>query len=236
MPFDEQCAAELHHIRDELQPHINLFGSTPPDIPYMEVLHPYWSNKGNVLMVIPMGSEGRRFDKVLSNHVTDASVDTRSILVQCPNATAPLFAPDASEIGSISIRGETGRVTLAKGHEVIHKLGIVTLAIDAQAIRWGESFTRPRYTLPCPPTIGGAMPRRWEYGYDLSFDGSNILFSIAELSMALRNKNLKLAISELTATEEILMHAPKAAIQLTTSKESLTASADLTCSFRLRDI
>jgi hypothetical protein len=237
MPFDEQSSAALRYIRSELQPKVNYSGVQGKEPPYVEIMHAFWSNDGNVLLVIPMGPEGRRFDPEPSSDGSAGPTDARGVVVECPDASADLIAPDGSVVGSLSIAGGLARVALVKGREVLHPIGLVTLSIDPSALRWGESFVRPRYELSCAPMIGGAQVGRgkWEYAYELRFDGSAAYLSVGPSSGALRSANMPKPVPELGPGEEIVLRAPAAALVLRATREATTASAELVCSFKLRD-
>jgi hypothetical protein len=235
MPFDDQSTSALRHIRSELQPKANFTGSPPTEPPYIEIVHAFWSGQGNVLLVIPMGPEARRFDPDHADVQCEAT-DSRHVTVECAYGNSNLIAPDGSVVGSLSIVGYSGQITLAKGKEVVQTIGRITLSVDSGALRWGESFVRPRSALECMLSLGGAKPKMWEYGYELSFDGSAISLSVLPISTALRNANAENLVSGLGGGEEVLIRAPAAAIRLTASKEQTTVNAELTCGLRLRDI
>jgi hypothetical protein len=239
IPFDEQSTSVLRHIRIERQLKLNFVGSPPREAPYGEALHAYWSDHGNVIFVVPLGAEGRRFDPENAGAKSGGPVDSRALTVDCPDASTNLIAPDGAVVGLISIKGSSGQLLLVKDNEVMHPIGEVSLQIYSAALRWGKEneFTRPRFSMECTLVIGGARMRRWEYLYELSFDGSALSVSILPLSVALRNANLNNAIPGLGSAEEIVVRAPAATVlRLTAREDQARASTDLTGGFRLRDI
>jgi hypothetical protein len=234
MPIDEENAKKLKLIRFEMNPKVNFEGSLkgqPP--PYFEFSEWTWGPGGNVIFVVPMGAEGFRFE---GDDAEPESLESRQLLITCPDVTVPISAPNGATVGTLSIGGGPREIDLVKNTSVIGVLGTVTLSIDAEKLRFGETFTRPSVGIECPPTIGGAQPREWAYPVHTRFDGENLTVAIEIISCAFRNSNTAVPMHALNDGEELLVRAPAVAIELRVSRAKSVDSLPLNGSFRLRDI
>jgi len=239
MPFDAQSISALRDIRSVIQPKANYVGLPSTEGPYNEVIRTSWSQHGNVVLVIPMGAEGRRFDPEDADATSGEPLDSRAVTVECADSSADLFAPDGSIIGAIAITGVAGQVSLVKDKEVVQAIGHVALRIYPGALRWGNKFSRPRFSTECALTVGGITRESWAYVCDLSFDGSTVSVSIFQLSTSFRAGIKSNVISGVEPGEEIIVRAPVAAekmLRLIANENQVSAGADFPCGFRLRDI
>jgi hypothetical protein len=236
LAMDQQNAAAIKFIRSELNPKVNLAGKPTGQLPYIEIMHAFWSAGGNVMLVIPMGAEGHRFDEDADADMESAASDARSITISCPDSSIPILAPDGVAVGTLAIVGATSEILLVKNKEVVGLFGTITLSIDPAKLRLGETFTRPRVGIVCIPTIGGARPRTWEYPINVSFDGEILTAEIGQQSAALRNSNLSTPLVGLEPSEELLVRAPVSEVSLRSSRTDPNSSAALGCGFRLRNV
>jgi hypothetical protein len=232
LPMDRENEKQLNFIRSELNPRANFEGKLTGHPPYLECIHAFWSPGGNVVFVVPMGTEGYRFEG------DDREADTtnsQQIRIAGPTISVPISAPNGAIVATLSITGATSDIALVKNTNVTGILGTLTLSIDEEALRFGEQFTRPSVAISCVPTIGNVQPKTWDYSLQTRFDGNQLNVSIGAISVALRNKNLPVPMSVLKDDEELLMRAPAVEITLSANREHPSVSASLPCSFRLRD-
>ena len=190
-----------------------------------------------MILVVPMGKEALRVREEPSTDPSPASgADSRTVAIASPNAAIEIAAPNGAIVGTLSITGVTGDLTLTKNVTVRGSLGTVMLSMSPANLIFGESFRTPRILCPAVPTIDGAQPRNWEYVVFFRFDGAALKAEVRQLSSALRNANVPIPMTNVSATEEVVVVAPVNGLVLLTTADAPESSAVLESTFLLVDI
>ena len=233
--MDKKNRGEITFIRHQLNPRFNV--SEPPAIPpYTEVRRVVWDPAGgNVVLVVPMGKEALRVQPSTDPSAASGA-DSRTVAIASPNAGIEIAAPNGAIVGTLSITGVTGELTLTKNVTVRGSLGTVMLSMSPANLIFGESFGTPRILCPAVPTIDGAQPRNWEYAVFCCFDGAALKAEVRQLSSALRNANVPIPMTNVSATEEVVVIAPVNGLVLLTTADAPESSAVLESTFLLVDI
>lgn len=233
VPMNRENAEKIQRVRHEISPQANFKGELTGAPPYMECEHAHWGPGGNVLCVVPMGTEGYRFD------IDDAEVqptDSRLVRIVSPQVSSEISAPDGEIVARLLFSGTESEIEIQKNRSVVASFGQVELVLCSGKLRGGERFRRPTAGVACIPTIDGAQPTRWEYPFDASFNGERLSVSIRSISMAFRNRYASVPMNALKSDEELCMWAPSSEILLGIDVGDASVRADLSCGMRLRNI
>jgi hypothetical protein len=237
MLMDKQNIDEIKFIRHELNPKVNLSAPQPVP-PYVEIRRVVWSPEGgNVVLVVPMGTEAFRVhDESTCDPSAASTAPPRTVKLASPSTSIPIAAPNGAIVGTVSIAGANNEVALKKNVEVRGCLGTVALSINPSSLIFGESFGTPSTLCTCVPTVDGARPRNWDYRVVASFDGTTLTVEIRQVSIGFRNANLTAPMPALGPTEELIMAAPIGGLVLRSTATAPQSSAGLEASFLLRDV
>ena len=234
LPMDDQNTKALRNIWEDISPKVN-FDRKPRGF-YMEVMHAHWDPQGgNVLLVIPMGTESVRFpgDRALS-----ASASTSleaAVTVTSPTASTEITAPNGAPVATVTIEGTSSAVMLKRDVHITAALGTVTLAIRPENLIAGSKFHTQPSRLACVPSINGATPREWTYTIVSSFDGQTFVSEIRALSAGLRPANMVGELTNILETDEIVISAPSEPLKLEASLSMPSATSKLNARLLLRE-
>ncbi len=177
------------------------------------------------------GEEDREVD---SNTQLGGEIgEPRTIAFLSPTTSAPIIAPDGSRLGSITLGGVTGTVTVRKNQLATAALNTITIQMDPSTRYEGEPFSL-LLEIPNIPTVDGVQPRSWVYAIDVRVERT-YSFSIRRNSMAFRSTNYKSTMSMIGTSEELKMAAPRNRLLLRVSADNPTASGDIEAGFLMRD-
>jgi hypothetical protein len=234
-PINQENAAQLNFIRNELNPKINY----TPDAPkrhYLEVHRMQWSpTGGNVISIVPMGPEGLKVDLGEETPTFTSGPPSRAINVHSPAAQVVLYAPKGDKVGTVEFHEQTTSVELRKGFRRRQPVATVSVELVPGALLRDAIFQTPTILCECPLSFDGGHADVWQYSVKARYKKNILTVSIQPQSSALRNANLRKQVPFLGGTEELVVQAPRELTHVHIPRDNSTASALLVANLLLRD-
>jgi hypothetical protein len=207
-----------------------------PTSSYVEIWRLHSSPEGgNVVLIVPLGAEAIRSEKDSLPKVGKPPPAPRRFRYRSPASTVEFTAPNGLGVAVIQLAAVDTEIQLEKGVPNLVALGLVSMRIEPRHLIRGSKFIAPPRRLACPPNLGGASPRLWEYTIPARFDGFRLIAELCKMSTGLDNKNLPSPIPDLDSNEEIVMTIPTESLLLTSTLDAPSTSVDLAGNFILRD-
>jgi len=147
---------------------------------------------------------------------------------------ASIMTAAGKTLGAITIDGTEKQLILRKNRIAIEILNTMSVTLDLAVEYRGPSHTMLG-TIPCIPTINGIRPEGWSYSIEMAIDENGCTLSVRKMSVAFRPGNYAGGIKLLSTSEELALSAPRKRVQLTVSKSTPTATANIEARFLLRD-
>ncbi len=234
MALDAENTAHLARLRGADGPKVTFEGE--PTSPHLELSHIFWGPGGNIVLIVPAGSEAvRTLGKPAS---VEQDADKRrqpEIAYMSPDGFLTLHAPNGVSVAKLLLEGDRGKVKLSKNEHITVQLGRLSLTVFDNCLLEGERFELPPLSLPAVPSIAGRSPREWNYSVRCAYDGMN-------LTVAIRPNSAGLTVQPsdpdgpLRLGEQVVLTAPSSVITLNASRSASRVSAAMSAKLLLCDV
>jgi hypothetical protein len=141
---------------------------------------------------------------------------------------------DGEAHATLTISGIEGTFAVRKNAETLQELARVTLELLAPSSLY-PPYSRRFLELPNFPVVDGAVPRSWNYPFNVEWDGSTLSVTLSMSSMAFRSVNHDNPLPHLGEQEELTMAAPHQELSLRATAAAPRAEASIVARFMLRD-
>ena len=165
----------------------------------------------------------------------DKQIGEPQIVELVPGKTvASIMTATGITLGAITIDGIAKQLTLRKNKIAIEILNTISVKLDLAVEYRGPSHTMLG-TISCIPTLDGIRPNEWSYSIEVAIDENGCTLSLRKMSVAFRSVNYAGGMKLLSSSEELALLAPRKRVELTVSKSTPTATANIEARFLLRD-
>jgi hypothetical protein len=169
------------------------------------------------------------------NKVSQETIgDPKTVQLVPGKAAGSIMTARGTALGAITIDGVPMQLTLRKNKIVIEILNSISVKLDPAVEYRGPSHTMLG-TISCIPTIDGIQPLRWDYSIEVVITESGCTLSIRKMAVGFRSVNYQRKTNFLSSSEELALVAPRRRVELTVSKSTPTAAANIEARFLLRD-
>lgn len=139
------------------------------------------------------------------------------------------------QFGNLTLVGQSGSLAIRKNQPVTTIFNTITWEVGSDAHDLNEVAMFPMFKITNLPTVEGAQPRTWEYGFDVTAKQNVHTLTIRQNSMAFRSANHEKPLPILSPTEELVMVAPKNGLRLSVSAADRSITGTIEAEFLLRD-
>jgi hypothetical protein len=147
---------------------------------------------------------------------------------------ASIMTAGGTALGGITIDGMAKQLTLRKNKIAIGILNKINVKLDLAVEYRGPSHTMLG-TISCIPTIDGIRPNEWSYSIEITIEETGCTLSLRKMSVAFRSVNYAGGMKLLSSSEELALLAPRKRVELTVSKSTPTATANIEARFLRKD-
>jgi hypothetical protein len=234
MPLDAENEEHLARLRGADGPKVTF--DEEPTAPHLELCHVFWGPGGNIVLIVPAGSEAiRTLGKPASLEQDAAKRRQPEIPYMSPDGFLTLHAPNGEAVAELVLKGDRGHVKLSKNEHVIVQMGQLTLTIFDERLHKGECFEVPPLSFSAIPSINGRSPLEWNYYVRCAYDGINLTVVVRPSSTSLMVQSSD-SDSPLLLREQVLLTVPSSEITLNASPSSSHVSAALNAKLLLCDV
>lgn len=202
---------------------------------HVELTHVFWSGGGNVVLIVPAGSEAiRQLGRPASQLELASDRRQPEVPYSFPDASCDIIAPNGATIATLTLTGAHGSVNVSKNEYVPLPMGSAHLLRHDANLLTGQTFEVPPILLDAVPSIAGIRPRNWQYRVSCTFDGADLSVTLRPLSVSLRAKGDTTA-SPLLGDERLLLRAPSEGLTVLAHSGQATEPVPLIASLLLYD-
>lgn len=212
LPLDKENQEHLSRLRGADGPKATFDGE--PTSPHFELSHIFWGPGGNIVLIVPAGSEAiRKLGKPASLEAEPSKRRQPEIAYMSPSRSLTIHAPDGVAVAELILTGQRGHVQLSKNEHIVTQLAELSLTAFSEGLRSGERFELRPLSFPAPPSIDGRSPREWNYVVRCSYDGTKFIARIGSNSAGLMVPAHDYK-GPLQAGEQVILTAPSPDITL----------------------
>lgn len=229
LPLDSVNLEKIKYYREELKPRANFTGDAGDA--YFELVHIFYSDGGNVLLIVPMGDESVR--SIGSAASGNPAAEVRKFRCVSPKSSADIVAPDGRCIAVVEFHPADREIQLVKGSPSTHAIGSLMVRLESNNLMSGSTFTAIPVRLFCAPSVGGTSPRNFAYTIYGKFDGASLAVRVQGGSASLRNRNG--SVGGLRDDEEIVLSLASPEVKVSVALDQAPVSSDINGQFTLLD-
>lgn len=224
-PLDAENQEHLARLRGADGPKATFEGE--PTSPHLELSHVFWGPGGNIVLIVPAGSEAIRTLGTPASLEQDATKRRQpEIVYMSPDGFLSLRAPNGVAVAELVLKGDRGHVKLSKNEHVTVQLGQLTLTIFDEGLLEKERFELPPLSFSAVPSIDGRSPREWNYSVRCAYDGIHLTVVVLPSSTGLTVQSSD-ADGPLILGEQVVLTAPSSDLTLNASPSASRVSAAL---------
>jgi hypothetical protein len=169
-----------------------------------------------------------------NTHKDEQIGEPKTVELVSGKTAASIMTAAGTALGSITIDGMAKQLTLRKNKIAIEILNTINVKLDLAVEYRGPSHTMLG-TISCIPTIDGIRPHEWSYSIEMTIKETGCTLSLRKMSVAFRSVNYAGGMKLLSSSEELALLAPRKRVELTVSKSTPIATANIEARFLLRD-
>lgn len=232
--LDAENQEHLARLRGADGPKVTFDGELTS--PHLELSHVFWAPGGNIVLIVPAGSEAIRTLGKPATWEQDATKRRQpEIIYMSPDGFLSLRAPNGVAVAELGLKGDRGHVKLSKNEHVTVQLGEITLTILDEGLLEGERFELAPLSLCAVPSIDGRSPRGWTYSVRCAYDGMRLTVVVRPSSTCLTVHSSDPE-GPLILGEQVVLTAPSSDLTLNASPSVSRVSAVLSAKLLLCDV
>lgn len=234
MTLDAENQEHLARLRGADGPKVTFEGE--PTSPRLELSHVFWGPGGNIVLIVPAGSEAiRTLGTPASLEQETTKRRQRVLAYMSDDGFLALRAPNGMAVAELLLKGEQGEVKLSKNEHVTAQLGRLTLTVLDNALLEGQCFELPPIPFAVVPSIDNRFPRNWNYFVRCAYDGSRLTVVVRPTSTALAVQSSD-PDGPLRLGEQVVLTAPPSDLAMQASPSAPHVSTSLIAKLLLCDV